>query len=177
MKTPAAALLIIGGLLTAPSLSSAQTDEPFAIAAPLKNIVIDGKLDDWPAGLEKHWILHHGQAYGPTDIDTADLKTSADLSPRVMFGYSPEKNLLYVAVIVRDDKEVPGFGPTATDGCEIYVEGTRKRKVVPSDFNRYFTPETMAAIGYDRAVDGGSYDTGQQGRANPKKSYPGQQQR
>lgn len=160
-----ALLATLGGLLNMSSLCAAQTDSSFAIAVPLKGIVIDGKLGDWPAGLEKHWMLHSGQVYGPTDVDDADLKTSKDLSPSFMVGYSPEENLLYVAVTVRDDIEMAGNGVMGTDGIEVYVEGRRERK---TGAQNSFAIGSLTALQYTLCPPGGSYDTKQAGQPEPK---------
>jgi len=158
--------------------SGARKEPARAIAMPLKNIVIDGKLDDWPGNLEKHWMLNHGQAYGTTDIDSADLKTSLDLSPSFMAGYSPSENLLYLAVIVRDDSLTRGnlrFSGSqavfATDGCEIYVEGTRRRRVSSS---RSPSPERTGVLQYILCPPGGTYDmTGADASTLPNPSLSG----
>lgn len=168
MRTAAIALL--GALLPVlclPKPAAAQPDASFAIAAPLRGITIDGSLDDWPKGMERHPILHHGQAYGPTDIDTADLTSSPDLTASFMVGYSPSENLLYLAVTMRDDSLTNGRPLSATDGCEIYLEGTRQRKV--SGMNSYL-PEVAAAIQYVLCPPGGSYDADTPGRP-PSQSF------
>ena len=165
MKALVTAVLILEGTLCVPLLSSAQTESACAIAVPLKGITIDGKLDDWPAGLEKHWILHNGQVYGPTDIDDADLKTSADLSPTFTVGYNPEENLVYIAVTVRDDVEMAGYGWNVTDAVEVYAEGRRERKsVAPNSFD----VGSLTALQYTLSPPGGSYDTKQAGQPEPK---------
>jgi hypothetical protein len=38
-------------------------------------------------------------------------------------GYDPQKDLVYVAVEVRDDRVVIGNNYNATDACEVYVDG------------------------------------------------------
>ncbi len=132
-----------------------------AIALPLTGITIDGRIDDWPDDMERHPILHHGQAYGPTDIDTADLTSSPDLTPSFMIGYDRRANLIYLAVIVRDDILAAGYTFMNTDACEIYVEGTQKGRVVEFNHSLNFKPENMAAIQYVLCPPGGSYDSPQ----------------
>ena len=94
-----------------------------ARAAVLKDVVIDGRLDEWPEDLERYPIRNNFQVYGPTDLDGADLETSDDLSSHFRVAYDPDENLLYVAVEARDDEVVVGNDPMETDACEIYVHG------------------------------------------------------
>ena len=95
------------------------------IVAPIVNgIAIDGDLSDWPAQMEQYPILNHGQAYGPTDIDDADLSASDDLTPQFKIGYDPEEQLIFLAITVRDDvHDVQDYNRVFRDGVEIYVDG------------------------------------------------------
>jgi len=102
----------------------AQQDGSTAYAIPLTGVQIDGSLDDWPQGMIEYRIRNHGQVYGPTDIDTQDLATSADLSPSFMVGFGAEESLLYLAVRVRDESLfVRSADPWHTDACEVFVNG------------------------------------------------------
>jgi len=150
--------------------ASAQYEIPTAIASPLHNITIDGNLDDWPNDMVRYPIINHGQAYGPTDIDDADLTNSEDLTPVFMTGYSPKDNLLYLAVIVRDDIERIGYGFSRTDGCEVYVEGTKEGKITPRSREVLEDASKMAALQYVMCPNGGSYDMPRPGvePANPR---------
>ncbi|MCE5252336.1 redoxin domain-containing protein [bacterium] len=160
MRTPVICIVLgLFSVLLCSVAAYAQPGTTTACAIPLKGITIDGKLNDWPDGMVRYPILHHGQAYGTTDIDNADLTSSADLSPVFMIGYSAEENLLYVAVLVRDDIVQTGFGPNRTDGCEIYIEGTKRYKKHSASF-RQFTAETMAALQYIMCPPGGDYGAG-----------------
>jgi len=158
----------LAGVLCFMCFSPARAESPIAIAAPLKNITIDGNLDDWPKNLEKHYILNQGRMYGPTDIDNADLKTSPDLSPSFMVGYSPSENLIYLAVTVRDDVEKIGFGFSVTDGIEMYIEGDRKRRVMAPLYTPGVTTENMASMRYALCPAGGSYDYSRPDGPEPK---------
>lgn len=107
-----------------------------AFAAPLDGITIDGRIDDWPKNIIRYPIRNHGKAYGPSDIDTADLDTSPDLSPEMMVGFNPKDNLLYIAVMVRDDSVYVERNPVnrncfMSDACEVYVDGAHVLKQVP----------------------------------------------
>ncbi|MFH1571289.1 MAG: hypothetical protein ABIL09_25090 [Gemmatimonadota bacterium] len=101
--------------LAAPAL--AQTTAAYV----LEDIDVDGDLSDWPEGMPRRALRTNVQAYGPTDIDGADLAASADLSPSFMVGYDPDEELLYLGVEVRDDELVTGVGPSQTDACEVYL--------------------------------------------------------
>ena len=115
-------LICLGAVALLAAPADSYNAETTAYAIPLTGIRIDGKLDDWPEGMIWYSILSHGQRYGPTDIDNADLTTSADLTPSFMAGFSLEENLIYVAVRVRDDSLVVGPDPWHTDACEVYVD-------------------------------------------------------
>ncbi len=149
------------------SAFAGTADVPAVTAVHLENIVIDGDLSDWPDGLERNYILNHGQAYGPTDIDHADLMTSEDLHAYFMVGYNLATNFLHVAVVVRDDVQANGFGYSSVDGCEIYTEGKRKGRVVTPERGVGFDATKMAAIQYVQATPGGSYDRERPGAPKP----------
>jgi len=128
-----------------------------AYAIPLTGITIDGNLDDWPEEMIRYPIFNNGQPYGRTDIDGVDLTTSADLSPSFMVGYSPEENLIYLAVQVRDDSVVVSTAdPWHTDACEVYVEGAHTgSRFMPTTSE--FSAEDMPALQYMMCPPGGSY--------------------
>ena len=132
--------------------------EETAYAIPLKGIKIDGNLDDWPEDMIRYPILKNWQAYGPTDIDNADLTASADLTPGFMVGFSPQKNLIYVAVRVRDDAVVAGSSARTTDNCDVYVDGLNSHRKVPFDtWEQVSTASDLPALQYSMFPPGGSY--------------------
>jgi hypothetical protein len=105
-------------------ISDAHHGGATAYAIALTAIQIDGDLDDWPEETIQYPILNHAKVYGPTDIDTADLATSTDLSPSFMVGYHSQESLLYLAVRVRDDSLVANSAdPWHTDACEVFLNG------------------------------------------------------
>ena len=115
-----------------------------AFAPPLSGITIDGQLDDWPVAIARHSI---DKLLAQDGVDTGglagtNLSTSADLSAAFSIGYDPREQLLYLGVIVRDDKIVIGHeSPTDTDSLEIYVDGlkTDRRQTEPithEEFNK-----------------------------------------
>ena len=92
-----------------------------AIAIPLANITIDGKLDDWPEKMAVYPI----EWVHPTAYKSAPPDGPEDLTASFRVGYNLEKNLLYLAVVTRDDEQVvhpesPGF--SNQDLCEVYVD-------------------------------------------------------
>ena len=100
---------------------SAQTEYSEAFAVKVNNIVIDGDLSEWPADIAWYPITNCGEPFGPTDLTNKDLNISTDLSPSFAVGFNTDKNLLYVAVRVRDDMLTIGTDPLRTDACEVYV--------------------------------------------------------
>lgn len=124
MKASSISALLVG-MLTLGASGSAQAQ--IAKAAILEDVVIDGKLNDWPEDMERYPIRNYYQSYGPTDIDHADLNTSADLSPHFRVAYSPDENLVYVAVEVRDEEHVVGNHYMDTDAVEIFTHGEGRR--------------------------------------------------
>jgi len=95
-------------------------------APPLTGITIDGQLDDWPVAIARHPIdkLLRVNGIGTGALDGTNLSTSADLSAAFSIGYDPIEQLLYLAVIVRDDKLVIGHSShLETDALEVYVDG------------------------------------------------------
>ena len=68
-------------------------------------------------------LRNHFQAYGPTDLEGVDLGSSDDFSPSMMVGYDDDEDMLYVAVIARDDQLHRYGNEIYRDGIEIYVSG------------------------------------------------------
>ncbi len=143
---------------SATSASRLSTDTAYAV--PLRNIRIDGALDDWPEDMIRYPIRDHRSVYGLTDLDDSDLDASPDCSPSMMAGYDSEQNLLYIAVTVIDDRVVtvrnPEWArPDLTDACEIYVDGShRERNVTDQQSHNW---EVMA-LKYVLCPDSRPYD-------------------
>ena len=113
------------------------TRASFAYAPPLTGIVIDGQLDDWPAAIP-HFPIDKILDPDPTDalgdggLRGANLWTSPDLSAAFSVGYDPKEQLIYVAVIVRDDNLIIGHeSHLDTDAVEIYVDGLHSDRQIP----------------------------------------------
>jgi RNA polymerase sigma factor (sigma-70 family) len=99
-----------------------------SVEAPaISGIKIDGDLKDWPAAMPRYPLKHlHNLPpyYGFNGLEGADLSTSADLSIAFSVGYDPKDQVIYLAVIVRDDKLVVGnINFWDTDAIEVYVDG------------------------------------------------------
>ena len=121
---------VLAWLTAAAPPLSAGTELPdhLALALPVTGITVDGDLSDWPRDLPALPIRNEFGAYGATDTEGTDLGTSADLSPSFRVGYDPGRQLLHVAVEVRDDM-LHATGLThRTDACEIYVSALQEEE-------------------------------------------------
>jgi Tol biopolymer transport system component len=101
---------------------------PQSVDAPaLSGITIDGDLKDWPAAMPRYPIQNmvgFSEMTGIARHEHAFLTTSADMSASFSVGYDPKEQLIYVAVIVRDDQLIAGNTSVwDTDAVEIYVDG------------------------------------------------------
>ncbi|MDR3620312.1 MAG: sugar-binding protein [Paludisphaera borealis] len=107
-----------------------------AYAMPLKNMTIDGKLDDWPADAERLPIknlLNYPARYGLNGLDKVELSDNPNLSASFLAGYSKESGVIYLAIIVRDDKHIVDFeSPFKTDSVEIFIDGKRSDIKIPA---------------------------------------------
>src|SRR5262249_33930689 len=104
-------------------------------APALAGITIDGDLKDWPVAMPRYPIknLHVFPPYnGPGGLAGADLSTSLDLSAAFSVGYSPKEQVIYLAVVVRDDNLVVGNTSSwDTDSVEVYVDGLHTETRMP----------------------------------------------
>jgi RNA polymerase sigma factor (sigma-70 family) len=116
----------VAGPLTNETLKPIRATGVYAYAPPLSGITIDGQLDDWPVAIARHSVdkLLVIDGIGTGGLEDTNLSTSADLSAAFSIGYDPIEQLLYLAVIVRDDKAVIGHASHLdTDSLEVYVDG------------------------------------------------------
>jgi RNA polymerase sigma factor (sigma-70 family) len=106
-------------------------DRPDSVPAPvLRNIKVDGDLDDWPVAMPRYSVgkilMQPLDEVGTDGVRNADLSTSPDLSASFSVGYDPTTQLLYLAVTVRDDHLIIGHDSYLdTDALEVYVDGLR----------------------------------------------------
>jgi hypothetical protein len=105
-----------------------------AVAHSLRGITIDGDLRDWPPAIPRYpvrkLLVSGDLGYG--GLDGADLSTSPDLSIAFSAGYSLEEQVIYLAVIVRDDTLIVGnTSHLDTDAVEIYVDGLHGDRRIP----------------------------------------------
>jgi hypothetical protein len=102
---------------------------PSVDAPALSGITIDGDLKDWPAAMPRYPIQNmqsFPNSNGPGRREHAFLSTSPDLSAAFSVGYDPKEQVIYLAVIVRDDQLVEGHtSPWDTDSVEVYLDGLR----------------------------------------------------
>ncbi len=107
-----------------------------SVEAPaLSGVTIDGDLKDWPPAMTRHSISNL-QTFPPRTgiggLEHAFFETSPDLSASFSIGYDPKEQLIYVAVIVRDDQLVVGnTSPFDTDAVEVYIDGLHSDQTMP----------------------------------------------
>ena len=92
-----------------------------AYAIPLRDITLDGKLDDWPARMAVYPIDWVSPAYYKGEPPTGP----EDISASFRVGYDEARNVLYVALVAYDESLV--INPVAgsyhnQDLCELYID-------------------------------------------------------
>ena len=110
---------------------------PSAVARPLADITIDGRLDDWPKTLERYPIEH--QLFDRPGSDSESRESRRDPEAYFQVGYDRQAGLIYLAVVVRDEELVVhpqnGQGPDNnvlnTDAVEVYIDGTFSDRKIP----------------------------------------------
>jgi CubicO group peptidase (beta-lactamase class C family) len=111
-------IALLAALAVAVSDSAYGQNGSVGVAYPASGITIDGKLDDWPEGLQKYPIAR---------IEDGDQSSGeADLTAHFRIAYHPDERALYVAVEVQDDSSVlDGPGEpiwNGQDGCELFLD-------------------------------------------------------
>jgi Tol biopolymer transport system component len=106
-----------------------------ADAPALSGITIDGDLADWPAAMPRYPIQNM-QPFPPANglgrREHAFLTTGADLSACFSVGYDPKEQVIYLAVIVRDDQLIVGnTSPMDGDSIEVYIDGLHTNTIFP----------------------------------------------
>jgi hypothetical protein len=118
-----------------PAKNAAPGRRPSVDAPALSGITIDGDLKDWPPAMERHAIRNiqtFPRTNGTGGVEHAFLSTSPDLSAAFSVGYDPKEQVIYVAVIVRDDSLIVGHTSSwETDAVEIYVDGLHSDRSMP----------------------------------------------
>jgi Carbohydrate family 9 binding domain-like len=152
----------------APRRRGSSVDAPV-----LQWIQIDGDLSDWPAAMPRYAIKKQliQPSLGTGGLEGTDLSTSPDLSACFMVGYDPKKQVVYVAVIVRDDELVAGNSSHLdTDAMEIYVDGLHSDRAIPlqsaAEWNKKFKAEDTPVQQYV-GIPGKGVVYGGQNTGNP----------
>ena len=99
----------------------AHNDDHTAYAIPITGITIDGRLDDWPERMAVYPIAWVSPSYYKSEPPEGP----ADLTASFRVGYDLSENVLYVAVVTRDDDWVidPEDGSfNNQDLSEIYID-------------------------------------------------------
>ncbi len=133
---------------------------PSALATPLINVAIDGRLDDWPDNLPRYWIRN--KLLGTSVYDSRKEDRSPDSDAYFMVGFDREDSLIYLAVVVpdkslkvhRDGRTGPGVGDFSpafeTDAVEVYIDGTfsETRIAMPPEGLQGLNASKMPALQY-----------------------------
>jgi RNA polymerase sigma factor (sigma-70 family) len=150
---------------------------PSAIAQPLADITIDGRLDDWPSDLQKYPIRN--KLVDHPSYDSTEAIDDSDSSDYFMAGYDQKAGLLYLAVVVHDDDiVVHPSDPRGTDAVEVYVDGTFSNRSIPhpdGDWREALDARTMPVLQYV-GVPGRAAAYGDRWRANPSLVYARQKE-
>ena len=94
-----------------------------AVARPVSGITIDGDLNDWPVGMERHTISTDLMPEGA--VYHKNYAVSDGENAYFTVGCNPTDQRLYLAVVVEDDQSVAGFEDVLhTDALEIFVDGS-----------------------------------------------------
>ena len=125
----AVALMCVGLPSHAASAQEGSSQPRESAEAPVVQwIQIDGDLNDWPAAMPRY-SLRKLFPFGESSWEGTDFSTSPDLSASFMVGYEPKKQVLYLAVIVRDDELVVGTtSDLDTDAMEVFIDGLRSNR-------------------------------------------------
>lgn len=146
---------LLAGSLAYTSLAQeagAQRREESVEAPVVQGIQIDCVLDDWPAAMPRHPI---GKVLtdDPTDrlgykaLEGENLSTSPDLSATFSVGYDPNEQVLYLAVIVRDDKLIIGHtSHLDTVALEVFIDGLPTNRSLPFPGNGAYDRLQLADV-------------------------------
>ncbi|MCH2661948.1 carboxypeptidase regulatory-like domain-containing protein [bacterium] len=114
-------LTVLLSALVLAGRADAHNGDHTAYAIPISGITIDGRLDDWPERMAVYpiaWV-------SPTYYKSEPPEGPHDLTASFRVGYDPSENVLYVAVLTRDDDWVidPEDGSFDNqDLSEIYID-------------------------------------------------------
>jgi RNA polymerase sigma factor (sigma-70 family) len=147
--------------------------EPYTRALPLADLTIDGRLDDWPANLTRYPITN--RLRDNKDYDIREKAPADDPNAFFMTGYSLEKGLIYMAVVVHDkDLVVDNKDVTHTDSVEIYIDGLMSDYVCgepPTDQTTGALSAAHLPVVQYVAIPGAGPAYGKAGDGNPALMY------
>jgi RNA polymerase sigma factor (sigma-70 family) len=140
--------------------SPRATRSPAALATALTGITIDGLLDDWPKNLAHYPIRN--PFLGAPAYDKTARDTNHDPAAYFMVGYDRKNELIYLAVVVRDEDLVilrdglrtVDSAQYGTDAVEVFVDGRHSQRRISDsvlssrDWRDVFDARTMPALQY-----------------------------
>jgi len=163
---------IVAGRDEDQTASLATKRSPRAVAMPLRGISIDGRLNDWPSNLTRYPVRN--QLLDHPSYDKKRRDTAQDPSAYFMAGYDLQKDLIYLAVVVRDRNVVTNSSDVfATDAVEIYLDGAFSDRKIPEptgDWWEQLDAATMPVLQY-AAVPASIPAYRDKARANPSLVY------
>ncbi|WZO99035.1 sigma-70 family RNA polymerase sigma factor [Isosphaeraceae bacterium EP7] len=122
---------------------------PSVLANPMGAIAVDGELEDWPDDIEFHPILKRfSDALAGAEIpERTAPKDENDLAAWFSVGYSREEQMLYVAMVVRDDVLIVGNSSDRdTDAAEVYVDGLRQDRKIEMPESPWFKTSNLSEV-------------------------------
>ena len=121
-----------------------------ALAYPVEGITVDGDFSDWPEDLRRYPIALAEYGVPPED--------ASDFEGFFRIGYDAGKNVLYLAVEVRDESTVldpaDPVGWSTQDGCEVYVDlGHGEEHSIAVQYAIYGDHRTGSSVQGEKVVE------------------------
>lgn len=122
-------------------------DREWPILEGRSKIAVDGRLDDWPAGLAHRLVL-------PREVGNADEWHGPD-DGSLAFEVRHDDEFVYVAVAVRDDRLIASDHPGEGDYVELWIDGRpRDDRRLDGNWQKALTERQVLRIEVGPAGDG-----------------------